>query len=57
MKRAIRDFEVFGQDERLREILDDKNRIIMTQEKDIGYLKRQIAGLKSEIDYFQNKKK
>ena len=43
--------------EELKQILDEKNRIIMVQEKDIGYLKRKITELKNEINCFQDEKK
>ena len=51
------DFESFLQEENIKDVLDEKNKVILTQEKDIRYLKREIAELKNEINCFRNKKK
>ena len=41
----------------INEILDEKNRIIGLQEKDVESLKREIVDLKKKIDYLSRKKK
>ncbi len=37
-------------------LINEKNRIIKTQAKDIDSLKREIVSLKEEIDCFQSEK-
>lgn len=41
----------------INEILDEKDRIIGVQEKDVESLKREIVDLKKKVDYLSRKKR
>ena len=41
----------------INEIIDEKDRIIGVQEKDVESLKREIVDLKKKIDYLNRKKR
>ena len=50
---AFRGYEI----EFIDEIIDEKNRLISIQEKDLESLKREIVDLNKKIDYLNRKKK
>ena len=45
------------QDDGLRSMIEEKDRLIELQEKDIDCLKQEIRQLKTQIDCFQSEKK
>ena len=41
----------------INDVIDEKDRLIEIQEKDVGSLKREIVDLKKKLNYLERKKR